>query len=319
MDRVKHTLKSTLQLLNPGSRNRSRSIGAADAPQPSVLQNSPARTAPRDIRDHSPLRNNTPAMPGLARRLSLLGTGSLSPRRHSPASGSQHPALLAVVPLADEESTRPLASSSSLDKLANPSPPAALRRRQSSDIDVLGRQRSPSNASSTRIGSKLVRLLSRNNSQRIPARRNQDQPPSPRRMSLDEVRNPRPSTDTFESGSPEVGVPGHHWGNHLRSEPTPRRGSNLSEEYRGVLEEVDWNETLSDDDDYDPVPMHRPSGIEGLQPTLSSSGSLHPSALDADRQAAQGGPEHRLDSPIEDDGLAISVGSRRGRKGSMRS
>ncbi|OCF35480.1 CAMKK/ELM protein kinase [Kwoniella heveanensis BCC8398] len=88
------------------------------------------------------------------------------------------PAMIpsAMVPLAPEDtaprSPRPVASSSSLDKFKHAtstdlSPNSSLRRRGSSEIDVMGRQRSHSNASS--ISSKLARLL-RSGSQRSKAR-----------------------------------------------------------------------------------------------------------------------------------------------------
>ncbi|WVQ78299.1 hypothetical protein IAT38_000384 [Cryptococcus sp. DSM 104549] len=80
-----------------------------------------------------------------------------------------------VVPLVDEttHSPRPVASSASLDKVRSASdlPASAgvgLQRRGSSDVNVAGRQRSHSNASS--ISSKLTRFLRSSGSQRARTR-----------------------------------------------------------------------------------------------------------------------------------------------------
>ncbi|KAK8869777.1 hypothetical protein IAR55_000345 [Kwoniella newhampshirensis] len=193
----------------------------------------------------------------------------------------------ARTPVTDDtpRSPRPVASSSSLDKVKNAaelSPNSSLTRRGSSEVDV-GRQRSHSNASS--ISSKIARLL-RTGSQRSRVRSNQDKEllstsgfsdtddvlgaPSAgsvspadalQRMSIDDgISGPsRPSMDTIDSGSSHPGfgpIPdrpsGLGWESRLRGGPL-RRGSNLSEDFtRGVdEEEVDWNGSISDEDDYD--------------------------------------------------------------------
>ncbi|WWC61071.1 uncharacterized protein I303_103649 [Kwoniella dejecticola CBS 10117] len=181
-----------------------------------------------------------------------------------------------MVPLAADDtprSPRPVASSSSLDKVKNASsevsPNNSLRRRGSGDIDVINRDmgsyrpRTHSNASS--ISSKLARLLSRNGSQRsrrlpekellaasdieesgmTPSAASSSPADALGRMSLDDVPR-RQSMETFESGSyssqgrvlapsPERGMGTGHWSwdNRLRTGPQ-RRGSNLSEQYRPV-------------------------------------------------------------------------------------
>ncbi|WVQ98761.1 hypothetical protein IAU59_005892 [Kwoniella sp. CBS 9459] len=154
-----------------------------------------------------------------------------------PTAPPNAPLPSAMVPLADDtpRSPRPVASSSSLDKFRHAasssdlSPNNSLRRRGSSEIDVMSRQRSHSNASS--ISSKLAKLL-RTGSQRSRTRgggvfpdkeimlaaSDVDEPSSSNsvynapsavssspaealgRMSLDDVP-PRHSLDAFESGS----------------------------------------------------------------------------------------------------------------------
>jgi len=237
--------------------------------------------------------------------MSLLNDArQASPARPSPV----------YVPVNDDDD-RPLASTGSLDKLKQ-SPPSYLRRRQSSDIDVLGRQRSPSAASSSNIG-KIVRLLSRNGSQR-----SSTQQRSPvhvdeatfHRMSLDD-QVPRQSLETFESSSSRE--PDPLWESRLEHERN-RQDSNLSEE-------VDWNETLSDDDEYDQPPSTLPPsapnlktswGLDGAAtPNLIRSGSPHRLAYDRTSSPLRGVADEAVDD--DSDALAISVGSRRGRKGSM--
>ena len=270
-----------------------------------------SRSRSRSITDNNHLDDPSKRPPpsprpaGLARRMSLLnGARQSSPARPSPV----------YVPVNDD-GDRPLASSGSLDKMKH-SPPSYLRRRQSSDIDVLGRQRSPSAASSSNIG-KIVRLLSRNGSQRSTA-----QPRSPvlvdeatfRRMSLDDPI-PRQSLETFESSSSRE--PDPLWESRLEHE-TSRQDSNLSEE-------VDWNETLSDDDEYDQPTSTLPPSAPDLKHTWDIDGadghdyvrSGSPYRLTHERARS---PLRRVsDDAVDDDGdaLAISVGSRRGRKGSM--
>jgi hypothetical protein len=70
-----------------------------------------------------------------------------------------------------------------------------------------------------------------------------------------------------------------------------------------MTEEVDWNETLSDEDDYDTPAVLRPSA-----PNFSPNWHRNPLA------SSDG---HGV-TDEDDDGLAISIGSRRGRKGSMK-
>ena len=203
------------------------------------------------------------------------------------APGHRAPTLAAPITTNPPHSPRPMASSSSLDKLKNAadmSPAKNLRRRQSSDIDGRGLQRSPSDTSSMGkgFGSKLVRLLSRNSSQRSRLRKKDkgangssdvdesvfaSAGTSPadaiHRGSLEGL--PMPNVAASESGFPSPGFGGLPIGDHLdrpgaltwesrlRNGSSIRRGSSLSEEFtRGVdEEEFDWNETLSDDDDYD--------------------------------------------------------------------
>lgn len=224
-------IANRLQIIS-SARNRSRSIGEDDS-RPSAQRSAPP---------------GSPA--SLARRLSVLG--SPSPRRPEVRIPVDQPNL----------TTSELIPQSKPQRLGT-SHTAPLRRRQSSDIDSLGRQRSPSSASSnSHLGSKLVRLLSRSGSQRQP-------PSSPRRMSS-ESHPARTSMETFESSS-----------------SVPPTGGHIREDF---AEEVDWNETLSDDEDYTPA--------------------LRPSAPNFGWQSEA--------EYVEDDGLAISLDSRRGRKGSMK-
>ncbi|WWC69408.1 uncharacterized protein I206_103347 [Kwoniella pini CBS 10737] len=202
---------------------------------------------------------------------------SFKVNRH-PSTHLVPPAPSTMVPLADEapRSPRPVASSSSLDKVKNASsdlsPHSSLRRRGSGDIDVINRDmggyrpRTHSNASS--ISSKLARLLSRNGSQRsrrmpdkellaasdieesgmTPSAASSSPADALGRMSLDDVPR-RQSMETFESGSyssqggrvlapsPERGMGTGHWNWDNRLRTVPqRRGSNLSEQYMPVDE-----------------------------------------------------------------------------------
>ncbi|ORY27162.1 kinase-like domain-containing protein [Naematelia encephala] len=182
------------------------------------------------------------------------------------APPTTNPALT-MMPVVDDQPKPPrqMTSSSSLDKLraaGDGSPSNSLNRRQQSDG---GRQRSPSSSSSNGIGSKLVRLLSRTSSQhsRFPRRDGGETVALPlpvqRSFSLDGEAMPRRSTETLDSSSnssshgigpsPDRGLGLPAWETRLR-EPL-RRGSNLSEDYTLEQEEIDWNETLSDDDDDD--------------------------------------------------------------------
>ncbi|WVF72184.1 hypothetical protein IAT40_006996 [Kwoniella sp. CBS 6097] len=253
------------------------------------------QTSPESAGDIPPTRNGS-----VASMQSMPTRGFVVHRRPSTHPVPPPPPVpSAMVPLADDtpKSPRPVASSSSLDKFRHAaassdlSPNNSLRRRGSSEIDVMSRQRSHSNASS--ISSKLARLL-RTGSQRSRARggvpdkemlaaSDADEPggniapsaasSSPAdalgRMSLDEMP-PRQSLDAFESGSyspgkvmglnnPEPARQGGtavawNWDPRLRG--PLRRGSNLSEEFtHGVEEEeVDWNGPISDDDEYEDPP-----------------------------------------------------------------
>ena len=199
---------------------------------------------------------------------------------------------------------RPTASSSSLDKLrwnaGDVSPTTNLRRRQASDIDGRGLQRAPSDASSmgSGFGSKLVKLLSRNSSHRSRLRK-RDKPASGssdvdeavtlstgdspveviHRISLDEGL-PTRSMEAFTSSphSPplaalHIGDRGDRprastWEARLRNGPAIRRGSGLSEGFTRDVdeEEIDWNEPLSDDDEYDGPPTK--TGLTNSAPNL---------------------------------------------------
>lgn len=95
---------------------------------------------------------------------------------HRPLSRSTHVSQLQ--PVADAPSPRKTTSTTSLDKLrtngGSMSRENSMQRRQSSDNDAFGRQRSPSNASSgarSGLSGKIARLLSRNGSQQSRTRK----------------------------------------------------------------------------------------------------------------------------------------------------
>ncbi|OCF55699.1 CAMKK/ELM protein kinase [Kwoniella mangroviensis CBS 10435] len=251
----------------PGLSRRLSLLGSkllpGESPQPQgASPNVSGHTSPESS---SEVPNRTPSVSSIQ---SAPGRSFMDQRR--PSTHLIPPAPSTMVPLAADDtpkSPRPVASSSSLDKVKNASdisPNSSLRRRGSGDIDTINKEmgyrpRTHSNASS--ISSKLARLLSRTGSQR--SRRLQDKDrellaasdveetgvtpsaasSSPAdalgRMSLDEI--PRRSLETFESGSyssqqrafapsPERGIGMWNWDNRLRAAPL-RRGSNLSEEY----------------------------------------------------------------------------------------
>lgn len=134
-----------------------------------------------------------------------------------------------------------------------------------------------------------------------------------------------------------------HWEARIKREIPTRRGSNLSEEFtRCVQEEVDWDEPVSDEDEYvdnspaglgidvscspgfgeatfDSVsslaaPFHPISGQRILPSTQARSpqSPLRPAEFDRTQGRAADGPDD-----LEEEGLAISVGSRRGRRKSI--
>ena len=259
-----------------GTRDRSRSVSTDP-----LKQSAPARQP-------SP----TQPMPGLVRRFSLLNAGSISPRRQSPTASVQ-----TALP------TQSLTTSSSFEKLANASAPIP-RRRQSSDMSLASRPRSPS-ASASNIGSKLVQFLSRSGSQR--SQRRLVQPVARRRASVEDVP-PCQSMETFESGSSEGVGRYQAWEPRHRDQPLNHHSK---EEFQDVEEEVDWHETLSDDEDYDPPQTLRPGPVEASwNPHNSPRSERADSPLRSTRENREA-----LD---DDDGLAISIGSRRGRKSSLR-
>jgi hypothetical protein len=403
------TIGHKLQVFSSG-RYRSRSIGdgtsSPDASAPvSVIASQISLTRPRTAlhmaaeTDASPSILPTP-FGSLSRRLSTLAPNPDPTHPPSPNTPPIHGFVVHRKAAHDTLIPSSEAYISSLDSTASIekhrpelSPSSSLRRRQSSDIDVLGRQRSPSNASSsgTGLGSKIVRLLSRTGSQRSRSRRAEQLPSdaevspgsSPvramHRMSLDEGL-PRRSIDTLESSSYSSGRPGLEglpemsWESRLQQQAGPiRRGSQRSEDFiRGVQEEeVDWNETLSDGDedvepDAGPVAWrHEGLGLSTLQPVstapalqtipdASPTGAVEPlheaSSLELPQRATSrtssrgshspyranfqpertrsplGRTEEVSTSPLrlrqtvveeDDEGLAISIGSKRGRKGSM--
>ncbi|KAK4685480.1 SNF1-activating kinase 1, partial [Tremellales sp. Uapishka_1] len=195
----------------------------------------------------------------------------LLPPTSSSSTSTVNPTM---VPVSDtSQSPRHVASATSLDKLRSDpalSPTNSLRRRQSDDISGSSRQRSTSNASSSHhgIGSKLVRLLSRNSSQR--SRINVTKKPSLAGSDLDDdAQLPRQSLEsTIESGSyssnggnrlmPSPDRLGNFaWDSRLRNEGRVRRSSNLSERPVNMLDnDIDYDISLSalsddDDDEYD--------------------------------------------------------------------
>ncbi|ODO03316.1 CAMKK/ELM protein kinase [Cryptococcus wingfieldii CBS 7118] len=192
-----------------------------------------------------------------------------------------HHAKPVIVPLMDDTTHPPhsVASSSSLDRFRSTSDQpyvASLRHRESSEADMYGRQRSHSNASS--ISSKLARLW-RTTSQRSKSLAPEREPhhdsdiddlavtdrsvrsESPGnqfgRMSLEDSF-PRESLEYLDSSSPSSPMPSPErslpagWDTRMRTNIS-RRGSSLSEEFTGKdvpEEEIDWEGSISDEDDY---------------------------------------------------------------------
>ncbi|WVQ89023.1 hypothetical protein IAS59_002770 [Cryptococcus gattii] len=207
-----------------------------------------------------------------------------------------------IVPLLDDttHSPRPATSSVSLDKLKLPSDQQSIngsfRRRKSVEVEMEGRRRSHSNASS--ISSKLARLLRTGSQRSYPRVLEKEQfagsdaedmaaepsvgSSSPAdalgRMSL-ESSLPRQSLEHVETGSrsssqgyipsPDFPLPAG-WESRFRTN-APRRGSNLSEEFtnRVAEEEIDWDGSISDGDDYDDETSHSvaaPTPLASLNP-----------------------------------------------------
>ncbi|RSH94107.1 hypothetical protein EHS25_006761 [Saitozyma podzolica] len=294
-------MRQTVQLASPSVSPHPQLTpdGASEALNRSASAQSSVGMGAGSISGSSATPQGRPGF--IARRPSL----NRQPSHLAPPTGSKS---TVVTPLTEEpRSPRQMASTSSLDKyksaVPNVSPPSSinLRRRQSSEPDIPARHRSPSNASSNGMGGfgKLVRLLSRNSSQRSNGRfRRRDRAAgnsgvssvedgddhaiasvsagtSPRevsgRMSLDADIPPRRSQETFESSSyssrgvmPSPDRSAFHgapWESRLRAGPALRRGSNLSEEFARAVyegeEEVDWNESLTDDEEFDTEPPTR--------------------------------------------------------------
>lgn len=229
-----------------------------------------------------------------------IGLGSMIHRRLSSHLVPQ--AKPSIVPLLDEttHSPRPATSSVSLDKFKLSSEQQSIsgsfRRRKSIEAEMEGRRRSHSNASS--ISSKLARLL-RTGSQRSHPRvlekeslagsDTEDLAVEPSvgssspadalgRMSLDGSL-PRQSLEHIETGSrsssqgyipsPDRPLPAG-WESRFRTN-APRRGSNLSEEFtnRVAEEEIDWDGSISDEDDYDDTTSQSvaaPTPVAGMNP-----------------------------------------------------
>lgn len=207
-----------------------------------------------------------------------------------------------IVPLLDDttHSPRPATSSVSLDKLKLPSDQQSIngsfRRRKSVEVEMEGRRRSHSNASS--ISSKLARLLRTGSQRSYPRVLEKEQfagsdaedmaaepsvgSSSPAdalgRMSL-ESSLPRHSLEHVETGSrsssqgyipsPDFPLPAG-WESRFRTNAS-RRGSNLSEEFtnRVAEEEIDWDGSISDGDDYDDETSHSvaaPTPLASLNP-----------------------------------------------------
>ncbi|WVQ71671.1 hypothetical protein IAR50_001211 [Cryptococcus sp. DSM 104548] len=209
-----------------------------------------------------------------------LPTSYVAARRLS-SHLSHHPRPV-IVPVIDDttHSPHPVASSSSLDRFRSASDQpfvANLRRRESSEADMYGRQRSHSNASS--ISNKLARLW-RTTSQRskslAPERESShhdsdledlavtdrsvgSESPGNRfgRMSLEDPY-PRENLEYLESSSQSSHMPSPErslppgWDTRMRTNVS-RRGSSLSEEFSSKdvpEEEIDWEGSISDEDDY---------------------------------------------------------------------
>ena len=222
-----------------------------------------------------------------------VNRGFIVHRKVSPHPADLAPSIVKPSSLDVPHAARPMTSSTSLDKVkqVDKEPtPHGLQRRQSTDMNhkvgptndkvVRGRQHSSDEKG---FGSRLVRLLSRNNSQRSRFRKREkiasgssdveesamasasnSPAEASRRLSLDETFSGH-SIQTFASGSHPsnpvplvVGDDGDHLGRialgyRSRTSPHVRRGSSLSDQFsrRVEEEEIDWNEPLSDDDDYD--------------------------------------------------------------------
>ena len=289
-ERVRQGIRSiSSKLLQPlAGRNRSRSIGDAD-------QSSTPPISP---------------MPGLApRRRSVLGF------RQDDSTRTFHVNKAATLHLAPPDGTESphLASSSSLDKM-----------RVNTPDHTISRERSTSNASNSGFGlsGKLIRMISRTSSQRSRFRRQNDP------GDVDDINlTDRLSLD--DNHSLETGQSPERFGqreSRMKGPEPVRRGSNLSEDLpRRVQEEVDWDEAISDEEEYvgEPIPeraVTAPSTpiIKHRSPSQSSSGLSHsplrPMHVDRARSPLRTGLEPEEE---EDQGLAFSISSKRGRRPSV--
>ena len=238
------TISNKLQLFSTVGRARGRSVAEGNASPPAPTSPGQLGSAPR-----SPVQTS-----GIARRLSLRRhRGKDLPRAESTApvrsmssqdaSSSKSPGIYRSLSsqLLQIPRPRPIettASDAALD-LHNPELAPNLFRR-SSDLETISRRRSESN---TGISSKFSRLLSRNNSQSKSQTRLADDQERPQEA--------RPSTSSVDEASSSSSIRGRSlpspWESRLKSpalgQPAPLSGQNESQE------EIDWNETLSDDED----------------------------------------------------------------------
>jgi hypothetical protein len=311
-DRVRQSFRSiSSKLLQPlAGRHRSRSIGDADVPPITPASPAPSTAA------------------STTRRRSILGFRQTDDRPDNARSFSVNKAstlLLAPSAPGRDPLDKPIVTSStSLEKL----------RLDTSPPEIQGsRERSVSNASGFGLSGKLIRMISRTSSQRSRFRRQGDSAELDEtmagvtdRLSLDDGL-PRRSIELHDAAEP-VSVPSPErygtWESRMKRHDPIRRGSNLSEDFtRGVQEEVDWDEALSDEEEY----IGQPIQLAGLpaavpptprSPSRSSSrlshSPLRPMHIDRARSPLRAGQEVNED---DDQGLAFSIGSKRGRRASI--
>lgn len=378
-DRVRkgmRSISSKLQVLGTVGRSRSRSIGEEER------QNSTEGNGHQDTPHQSRLRPSVPSPKvgspaptphsSLSRRLSTLGSrekemipdilrrSSLSDTHAHVAGSSQSTSTMVDRKLESSPQRQP--SASSFDKMR--SPVGDRPERRLSIEREHNRPQSPSLGAGTgmNLGSKLVRLLSRNSSQRSnrrlpekpssatlsPHRRSED-----RKTSLDDTAVRQSPESSSQSGfQTQLEDLGPREEAYTRSEATRR----ITPEHARPLdnEDVDWTESLSDDDDdvyeapsrsvvsfdrgvswnpdqrYDsfpasplPTQSHGMTSPADTQRTRAESSVV---SIDQDPPQSPDQPKrlqdtfHRTDHAPqldEDEGLAISTSSRRGRKASV--